>query len=561
MNRSAFNGFAMFFAAVFCGFGVVAQVDDGYRPGGFDANGCSKKLFSVSATKKVHFSRGNLQYNAAQDKWRFAPRQYTTACSANDNASADLNDWIDLFAWGTSGWDGGIAEYQPWTTSTNYNNFVVGGSTANSLVDDYAEADWGVHNKIANGGNSKGMWRTLTKAEWQYLMQSRANSSSKRGLATIGDKFTGMVLLPDDWTLPDGLTFQSGNSARQFTSNQYDFDQWQRMEAAGAVFLPSTDPSTKRGKYWSTTYSSYNSASDMEFAKITTTEMSSQQRSAHIHVRLVRDDNAGRGLAFDEDGASYKEFSVSATSTVRFSKGNLQYNAAQDIWRFAAKQYQYIGNANANISSSYNGWIDMFAWGTSGWNSGATEYQPWSTSETSSDYSPGGEYTNNLTGDYADADWGVHNRINNGGNKARQWRTLTKDEWEYLLGNNGNRSGKCGHATIKGTAKSYVGIVLLPDDWTLPNGVTFTAGHDNEFNTNVYTIAQWQAMESAGAIFLPAAGGRYGTTVVSVGTNGLYWSSTYYSEGYAWNANFDGSGVSMNNYYRDYGQSVRLVKD
>jgi hypothetical protein len=349
------------------------------------------------------------------------------------------------------------------------------------------------------------------------------------------------------------------------------------MEAAGAVFLPCAGkiwgsnymkPSSSGGAYWSVTPQDGNSttrAGYLNFTKNPTYGVSwgvdGMNRYSGNSVRLVRDSRESRGEAFDEDGASYKEFSVSATSTVRFSKGNLQYNAAQDIWRFAAKQYQYIGNANTNISSSYNGWIDLFGWGTSGWNSGATAYQPWSTSITDEDYYPGGTYNNTLTGDYADADWGVHNRINNGGNKARQWRVLTKDEWSYLIGNSGNRTGKCGHATIKGTAKSYAGIVLLPDDWTLPSGVTFTAGYGNGYTTNTYTIAQWEKMESAGAIFLPAAGDRYSTGVTLVGTNGYYWSSIPNDEYVVWCMYFVGDDVDMYNSHRYDGRSVRLVQD
>ena len=299
----------------------------------------------------------------------------------------------------------------------------------------------------------------------------------------------------------------------------------------------------------------------MEFAKITTTEMSSQQRSAHIHVRLVRDDNASRGLAFDEDGASYKRFSVSDTSTVRFSKGNLQYNAVMNVWRFAAKQWIYIGEGNANVAQDYNGWIDLFGWGTSGWNSGANAYQPWSTSETDEDYYPGGSYTNNLTGEYANADWGYYNRINNGGNKANQWRTLTNEEWTYLICDDANdiRSDKYGLATIGG---KHQGVVLLPDDWVLPSGVTFTFGYGNGYNTNTYTADQWQAMESAGAVFLPTAGEREGSSYNA--DWGRYWSSSYDSdsnEAFVLDMDFSVDHVQRTSFFRHFAFSVRLVKD
>lgn len=45
---------------------------------------------------------------------------------------------------------------------------------------------------------------------------------------------------------------------------------------------------------------------------------------------------------------------------VYFSKGNLQYKASTNTWRFAENQYDMLGTNNAKISSSYSGWIDLF---------------------------------------------------------------------------------------------------------------------------------------------------------------------------------------------------------
>ncbi|MBQ3579389.1 MAG: hypothetical protein II975_00090 [Bacteroidales bacterium] len=539
---------------------AFSQDDDWYRPGGFDAIGRSYKTFSVSDTKKVHFSRGNLQYNAAQNKWRFALRQYNYACGDNNNISETYDGWIDLFGWGTSGWNSATA-YQPWTTSITEAEYCPGGNDASNLTDEYVNADWGVYNKISNGGNKAGQWRILTKEEWGYLI----DRSGKYGLATIGDIYKGLVLLPDDWTLPTGLSFTSGYGNGGYTANTYTMAQWQTMEAAGAVFLPAAgyrhisdlnDVST-HGLYWSSTHFSVSGAWDAYFHD-SYVGINYEGRTYGCSVRLVADENPNVSKAFDLEGASYKTFSVADGRTVHFSKGNLRYNAATNTWAFASKQYLCIGEANSNISESYNGWIDLFGWGTSGWNSGATAFQPWSTSETESDYYPGGSATNSLTGDYANADWGVYNKIINGGNKAGKWRTLTHDEWEYLIGNNTQRSGKHGLATIGGT---YKGLVILPDDWTSPNGVSFTAGYGSGFTTNTYTTAQWQKMEDAGALFLPAAGYRHSTNVENIGSSGYYLSSSYNNESYTWCMSFYGDNVDMYNSSRYDGQSVRLVKD
>ncbi len=298
-----------------------------------------------------------------------------------------------------------------------------------------------------------------------------------------------------------------------------------------------------------------------------------------------------------QGSAVYRGFSVSATQKVIFAPGNLQYNAAlgthqcadgttkQGTWRFAEHQwdmvgmgygqtntsnYDYIGGTvtdgdNRSIGSSYNGWIDLFGWGTSGWNSGANAYQPWSTSTSNSDYYPGGSYENSLVGQYANADWGVYNQI--GDDAPGTWRTLTQAEWSYLMNTRTGASSKYGAAKVNG----ITGVVILPDDWTAaPAGCSFTPGMTSASNwydwslvatSNNYTSAQWALMEAAGAIFLPASGYRNGTSVYYVGTYGNYWSSTAGSSYLAYGLRFDSNdlyaGDSNNRRYGGF--AVRLV--
>ena len=153
------------------------------------------------------------------------------------------------------------------------------------------------------------------------------------------------------------------------------------------------------------------------------------------------------------EGSIHTLFFVSPTKRVIFSKGYLQFNptlgthtradgtTAPGTWRFAEKQTDRI-NSDLNVSATYDGWIDDFAWGTSGWSgSGATYYQPYDgyNSEDISGipdsvgklFGPQGNYA--LTGDYAYADWGVYNPISNGGNKPGMWRTLSLDEFKSFL--------------------------------------------------------------------------------------------------------------------------------
>ena len=126
------------------------------------------------------------------------------------------------------------------------------------LVGTNAHYDWGIHNPIANGGNTAGQWRTLTSDEWEYIINGRPNAHNLQGWATVNG-VRGMVLLPDNWTSPTGITF--ANTHTQATSNYaqnvYDTTQWALMEAAGAVFLPTSGTTAKNysyyGNYWSST--------------------------------------------------------------------------------------------------------------------------------------------------------------------------------------------------------------------------------------------------------------------------------------------------------------------
>ena len=234
-----------------------------------------------------------------------------------------------------------------------------------------------------------------------------------------------------------------------------------------------------------------------------------------------------------------KPFSVSATKTVTFSPGNLQYHPANDEWRFAPSQLDYIGNDNANISDTYNGWIDLFGWGT------------------------GNNPTNNST-DYEDyptfVDWGV-NKIGN--DAPNTWRTLTYDEWYYLRYERPNYDKLIGVAQVNGVN----GLILLPDGWTCPSGVTFKSGFADNYGDEYYasyqsfSASEWSKLEASGAVFLPAAGYRYGSYVHGVRLYGDYWSATEDDSYGAYGLGFDSRGASMDFDYRNIGQSVRLVQD
>lgn len=209
----------------------------------------------------------------------------------------------------------------------------------------------------------------------------------------------------------------------------------------------------------------------------------------------------GSGGGDAPTGAIDGLFSVSANSQVYFSRGNLQYRASTNTWRFAYSQNYCIGSANSNVSPTYSGWIDLFCWGT------------------------GNQPTNTLYNGDMFYDWG-NNAISNGGNSTNMWRTLTIDEWDYVFN---SRSTTMGVRYAKAAVEGMNGVILLPDNW---NVSTYNLNHTNDgsapYSGNV--ISDWSILEDAGAIFLPAAGGRvkYSTyyEINGVGSNGSYWSAT-----------------------------------
>jgi len=256
-------------------------------------------------------------------------------------------------------------------------------------------------------------------------------------------------------------------------------------------------------------------------------------------------------------GAINGLFSVSATQQVYFSQGNLQYQASTDTWRFAENQWDFLGNDNRNISSTYSGWIDLFGWGTSGWDCGNTYYHPWDSNNSSGSHygRPG---AGDLIGAYANADWGVYNPISNGGNTTNRWRTLLREEWNYVFY---TRSTVSGIRYAKAQVNDVNGVILLPDDWTTDTyNLSNADDGDVDYSCNIISATDWTTLENAGAVFLPAAGYRFGTTVGHFGTCGYYWSASYFNSSYACLLSFKPASASTANASnRSYGRSVRVV--
>ena len=260
----------------------------------------------------VHFSQGILQYHEISSTWSFADYQF----KADDGALA-------YFGWGTSGWNSGANEYQPTSTSADPADYFVGGNENNNLTGDYAYADWGIYNPIENGGNIAGLWRVLTHEEWVYIIESRPNAGKLFGFATIDNQYKGVILLPDEWVLPSGVTFkpgtdcymeyETGNGWRNlnldmqtnYNDNKYTLEQWETMEEAGAVFFPAMGYLTGGEIRYPNDYGYYASSSArngyteyaMEFDnKSLLASDGAARRGNGVSVRLVTNEGAGQGI-------------------------------------------------------------------------------------------------------------------------------------------------------------------------------------------------------------------------------------------------------------------------
>ena len=510
------------------------------------AEGELNGVFSVSSTKKVQFSQGNLQYVGT---WQFAENQWDCF------STSQYNDHRDLFGWGT-----GDAPNKVSNNNGDYGTFT----------------DWGT-NAITNGGNTENSgWRTLTKDEWVYLFYSRENAATLFGFGSVNSK-NGLIILPDNWTTPEGASFTASTTLGltnqgsyyhngkedNYSHNTYTAEQWAVMESAGAVFLPAaayrhgadsnmyyTDLG---GFYWSSTPYDSDKAYYLNFYYNDLAPQFNEMRYGGRPVRLVKDVPAS-----SIPGALSGRFTINASGEkVLFSQGNLQYQASTDTWRFAENQYDYIGSANSSISESYTGWIDLFGWATNGLEANtATGKMPYYTGTTDEDYGPSitsGEFDKTIY------DWG----------KAidDSWHTLSNAEWNYIF------AGRASYSSLYGFGRLFGvnGVFLLPDDWswsetsiaTAATAAGFTwSGGAKTFSSNIISNnTLWSVMESAGAVFIPAAGYRQGTTINMSGNGGDYWSSTASSDTKAYRTSFYNEHLNLsNNYGRSDGISVRLVR-
>ena len=204
-------------------------------------------------------------------------------------------------------------------------------------------------------------------------------------------------------------------------------------------------------------------------------------------------------------------FHVSSSKVSYFSHGNLSvgYNKGRGVYAFTiqgnGEQYNSMGSNNSasiralSISSRSGVFLDLFNKVESGTiNSGEThKYFP----------DPNGSGTGpNIFP--AVSTYFPYATANIYSDAVNVWRVPTQSEWNYILGRT-SRNPSFGHFA-KAVIDGKNGLILFPDVYTNPNGITIAGSSiDNNnavFSSNTLTYAEWKLMEAAGAIFLPTTG-------------------------------------------------------
>lgn len=253
--------------------------------------------FSVSSTKQVYFSQGNLQAVFASAgsscTWQFAANQWdyigidTANNKINGNGSVSAAGTVDLFGWSTA------------ATTYGIHNSTGNGTYSGSFK------DWGT-NAIVNGGNEANCgWCTLSNAEWTYFMNTRPGATVG---ATANARYTDATINTDGTSrngrimFPDGVTFATDEATTWGTINansdwttKCTAAQWTALETKGCVFMPAAGYRSgtggggeeERGRYWLATEKGDDSAYSSFFGTASYNPDNDFYRRFGRSVRLV----------------------------------------------------------------------------------------------------------------------------------------------------------------------------------------------------------------------------------------------------------------------------------
>ena len=142
--------------------------------------------FSVSSTTKVEFALGNLYWDGSA--FRFEANQWDYRHYSGKNNDAAVI--------------GGVSQTTP---SGTVGSFFWSKTASVAYAASYSESGTTTSDVFFTNGQSfqvagetAGTWRTLSQAEWAYLLNDRTSASSLRAWVTLTDvNVNGLVILPD----------------------------------------------------------------------------------------------------------------------------------------------------------------------------------------------------------------------------------------------------------------------------------------------------------------------------------------------------------------------------
>ena len=214
--------------------------------------------FSVSATTTVEFAPGNLYWDGSA--FHFEDNQWS------------FKKWdashVSHFFWSKTASVAYASSYSDSGASTSDVFFTNGTQTT-------ANPDFHV-----NGETGTNTWRTLSQAEWDYLLNTRTSASSLRKWKDFGSNVKGLVILPD------------GTDASVMSS----ISSKEALATYGAVFLPAAgyrnDMSVisvgSSAYYWSGTPYDKDYAYYVKFSSGSGVYANIESRYCGHAVRLVR---------------------------------------------------------------------------------------------------------------------------------------------------------------------------------------------------------------------------------------------------------------------------------
>ncbi len=187
---------------------------------------CLPHPFPIGEDKYVFFSKGNLQYRPLDGAWRLAPQQYHRCFN---------EEWFEIDKY-YANWMG----EDKWTDFLTVDTWIEGSSPYIMRVEDW---DYTLpvdeNGEIAAHCAYGAQWMVLSIDEWAYLTEQRPDAK-KKCFGAVVEGVEGMVVLPDDWVAPEGLSYETEFKVEKTEEipNQYTADDWAIMETAGALFLP-----------------------------------------------------------------------------------------------------------------------------------------------------------------------------------------------------------------------------------------------------------------------------------------------------------------------------------